>query len=660
MREVVDDLLRRRAEGEEVSDAEIIQANDGLLPELEEELRKLALIGAARVEAVHDENAILKTVALERGDGDTALSDVDSHDAAQTLDTHATLLYLSCPHCHHRFQFEGEASLADVRCSSCGEEFHIVNQLRRRTPQRIDRFELVEELGSGAFGTVWRARDTQLDRDVAVKIPRRTEVSAADIEDVMREARVAAQLNHAQIVSVHEVGHDGERIYIVSDLIRGASLDKWSDKQPLTFTQAAELCREVALALHHAHESGVIHRDLKPANIMIDEERRPYLTDFGLAKRTTEEISMTLDGHILGTPAYMSPEQARGDAKSCDRRSDIYSLGVILYELLTDELPFRGNISMIVQQVIHDEPPKPRQLNAHVPLDLETICLKCLEKDRQRRYRSASELADELARFLNDEPIRARPITSTERAMRAARRRPWITLLGALSLLLLLIMAVGGTWGYLSQRRLSRQLAQRVNSLEHLRAILYPLVEGHRMEVEKVAGDPQFVSVLEALIADPTATELRQQLNDPELSEGSEAWRIVQQRLEHYPSRESLQRWAEDKFNAANPHAVFAWHVMDADGLQIARGPPADTIGRNYAWRTYMHGGDRDFRDLAEYLNKGDGARIEDTHISADFYTTITHRWVIAVSTPVKSSSGEVLGVVSVMLNIPQAPNESQ
>ena len=196
----------------------------------------------------------------------------------------------------------------------------------------------------GGFGTVWKGRDCKLDRTVAIKIPRSGEMSAEETDKFLREACAAAQLKHPNIVSVHETGFHEGLVFIVTDYIEGVSLDRILKRQRPNVLQTVSLCTTMAEALHYAHEAGVVHRDLKPANIMIDQKGRPHLMDFGLARRETGEMTLTLEGDVVGTPAYMSPEQASGKGHFADRRTDIYSLGVVLFEMITGDRPFRAII----------------------------------------------------------------------------------------------------------------------------------------------------------------------------------------------------------------------------------------------------------------------------------------------------------------------------
>ena len=316
----------------------------------------------------------------------------------------------------------------------------------------IGDYELLEEIARGGRGVVYKARQSSLKRIVAVKMIRSGEL--ADEGEVRRfrtEAQAAAQLQHPNIVAIHEIGEHEGRHYFSMDFVEGRNLAQVAAGRPVAARTAAEWLKAIAEAVQFAHQRGVLHRDLKPQNIMLDAAGRPRVTDFGLAKNLGSDSTLTNTGAVMGSPCYMSPEQARGSNDLVGPASDIYSLGAILYELLTGRPPFRGASPMdTLSQVVRDEPPRPRSLNPGAPVDLETICLKCLEKEPVRRYPTARELEADLGRFLAGEPVQARPASALRRTLSWSRRHRWV-FSAAVSVLILTLM--GLTYGLWEQTK---------------------------------------------------------------------------------------------------------------------------------------------------------------------------------------------------------------
>jgi WD40 repeat protein len=319
----------------------------------------------------------------------------------------------------------------------CGEEREgtdtsgQLNGIARASRTRLANFpaipgyEILRELGAGGMAVVYEAYQVRLKRNVALNMALQKPQSDPDsVQRFQVEAEASASLHHPNIVEIYESGESEGRAYYSMELVEGGDLSQELASGPISTRRAAQVTEVLARAIHHAHQRGILHRDLKPANVLITPEGVPKIADFGLAKHLGEDLGQTQSGTILGSPCYMSPEQASGNIREAGPGTDIYSLGAILYEMLTGSPPFRSRTPLdTFRKLLNEDPERPRRLRPKVPRDLETICLKCLEKSPRRRYSSALELAEDLDRFLNFDSVRARPVTPPERVWRWCRRK---------------------------------------------------------------------------------------------------------------------------------------------------------------------------------------------------------------------------------------------
>lgn len=348
--------------------------------------------------------------------------------------------------------------------------------------RRFGDYDIISEVARGGMGVVYKAVQRTLKRIVALKVIRGGEgATEEDLERFMREAKAAASLSHPNIVPIHELSvHNGQPFFTM-DFIAGTPLDRLIESEELMPYRACEWIETISRAIQYAHEQGIIHRDLKPANIIIDNAGRPMITDFGLAVNLSDDVKsqrMTRTGAVMGTIPYIPPEQASGRVELVDARSDVYSLGAVFYEMLTGRPPFQGDTQFeLMQKVIHRNPISPRKLNPKIHPDVETICLKCLEKDPRRRYQSAEELADDCRAFQQGEVIQARPTTMSYKAWRYITRRR--TLSGMVGCIVLLSFA------FVAQSSQKRKAERKVEKIEQSRQAISNKLEEKEVKLKE-------------------------------------------------------------------------------------------------------------------------------------------------------------------------------
>jgi len=485
-------------------------------------------------------------------------------------------------------------------------ETHPENTCTTHTGRVFGNYDVLEQIGQGGMGVVYRARQRGLGRVVALKLmlagSRATE---AEIKRFHTEAKAAATLKHPNVVSIHEVGeHDGQQ-YFSMDYVEGRSLAEVIRRTPLPAARAARYVKIIAEAIHYAHQHGILHRDLKPHNVLIDAQDEPRITDFGLARQIDVESDLTISGAVLGTPSYMPPEQAAGKRREIGRASDVYSLGAILYDLLTGRPPFRADTPLdTLRQVIDTEPAPPRLMNRKVPRDLETICLKCLAKMPVQRYSSAQELADDLGRFLRQEPIHARPVGSLGRIWRWSRRQPALAgLAGAVGVLFLLL----GVAAFLLRHDVGVGVLKNAQVTARLVAVE---LRSLRQVIHDMASSPEMAN----LIASNDLPELRTFL----------AGRLG--------TNANLPIWIRGQ----------NWVIM-TNGWTMLRWPEPENE------RTLLH--DRSPRDyFTGALARAGGDGIDSVHISRLYRSAEDDHYKFGASEVVTNAQGKVVGVLALML----------
>jgi len=491
-------------------------------------------------------------------------------------------------------------------------------------------YEILGVIGWGGMGVVYRAKHRRLNRVVALKMIRAGKL-AMD-EDVRRfrgEATAAASLSHPNIVPIYEFGeHEGHQ-YFAMELIEGRTLDRHEHDFRSDPHEAAHLMAIMAQAAHHAHVRQIIHRDLKPGNILVDDSGQPHITDFGLAKQAESDEKLTESNVILGTLAYMAPERFSDKVQLLTTSVDTWSLGVILYELITGQVPFRGETQMdTIEKIRKQDPVSPRSINRNIPEDLEAVCLKCLEKEPERRYGSALGLAKDLGRYLNGEPTDAKPVNWIERAWKWCKRKPGTAGL-VVATAIILFAATFGTIFRVAENTAREEAVEK--GLVYTAKLVAHLVR-HRVEqwgqtVKETSESPELRKILEEWnrFAEGHPGENREKLIQSD--EGRR-----------------LQKFCEALHQARLREPAFEnWHLLDREGTLVGRTPyQPKTLGQNFRERDYFQG-------LLRHMKSGKGS---SPHVSGGFRSVSDDHYKFDIGWPVLGENGEFLGVVAIAIGV--------
>ena len=475
--------------------------------------------------------------------------------------------------------------------------------------RRLADYEILEEIARGGMGVVCKARQISLDRLVALKLIKSGEFAGEEeVRRFRNEAEAAGRLDHPNIVPVFDVGEQNGEHFFSMGLVDGRSLETRVKQGPMPPREAATLIRTIAEAVQYAHEKQIIHRDLKPSNVLIDSDGKPRITDFGLAKNIAGDADMTAAGQPLGTPSYMPPEQAAGRIGEIGPAADIYSLGAMLYAMLTGRPPFRAETNFeILTQVLNEDPVPPRQLNPAIDVDLETICLRCLEKAPALRFESAGELAREVERFLSHRPIHSRPIGRLERLRRWCRRNP----LGAVVIAMALLLAAGGIVSAVTQRRLA-------DEIQGQKEVVDATVEDLRITNDKLTGSLRAEKAAQAFAKKQTSDALK--------AKAIAERRLYVGRIQHATSHLEAGRHAEAiRILREIPFGQRGWEHRFL--MNWAEGTPLNLIGH----RGRVH--DVEFaKNGKRIVSGGDTIRVWDAVNGKLLRTINRHATCVAVS----------------------------